>query len=1111
MMKCPACGSENPEANKFCGECAHTLANIINPSISTFPVNAPPKHIADQIIASKAIIEGENKVVTVLFADVVNYTSICEKLASETVKQIIEDCFKSLIEQVHLYEGTVDKLLGDGLMALFGAPLAHEDHAQRACHAALAMQQAIKLYEEKIHPEYGIDFKMRIGLNSGQVFVGSIGSDLKMDYTAIGDTVNLASRIQSAANPGGILVSGYTYALARDFFQFQTLGEIAIKGKEKPVSAYQLVEARKMESRFDAALTKGLSKFVGRDKEIELLGEAFTKARSGNSQVIGIMGEPGVGKSRLLREFRESLKSEDSSYLEGQCLHYGSAMPFGPLIDILKSYFGVEEVEAEIVVKGRMADKLRQLDEDMVDYLPFLFDALSLKVDDERYLRMENQYKRSKLFEAIALILAKESSDKPLVVVIEDLHWIDQASEEFLTYLMSNISNSRILLLLLYRPEYNTPWINQAGFTQIHLGQLIAPAVGELLVSLLSDGEPTSELRELVLSKTEGNPLFEEEFVHNLLDNGTIKKEGGYYSLGALASTIKLPDTVQGIIAARIDRLPDSIKSTLQVASVIGREFNYSVLQDVTRLPEELKSQLETLQKLEFIIERRVLLGIEWLFKHALIQEVAYSSLLQKKQKELHESIAKSIERLYPERLEEFSEMLAYHYQRCDLPDKAVYYLIKSAKKSLDKYNIQESQQYFKDAFNILSTKLGKTRQDELALTDLIIEWALNYYYRGDWIGLGELLTTHKSMVESIDDKARGAWFWGWLGHTLWQRGRINESFPYLQKALTLGEESGDQRATAYICAWLAFACLFRGLLKEGLVYTDRAKQLAQLIVGDDYPYFKSLAAEGHILAMLGESKKGIECGMELIRFGEQRGNLRSQAIGHFTCGFGYLMEDIKISIDYLRRGIQLSVDPEYTMMLMSHLILAYTVDNRVQDVESEIRQILAFNETHGIELFARPAAAIFGLLLITRGEMGKGLQMLSHATDLCQKDGFQGYYPILEFIQGQVYAQIYSRAVPLTAPVLIKNIGFIISNVPFARKKAILHYTKAATIFKDMEAKTYFGLTLLSLGDLYKHAGNKALAKENLLKATELFKECQAEGYLKEGESLLEALEKGK
>ena len=683
-VTCPNCGSSHPPDSNFCNNCGHGLRKPERalPIDFTQPQSYTPKFLVDKILNSRSSIEGERKLVTVLFADVANYTSMAEKLDPEEVHQIMDGCFKILMDQIHRYEGTINQFTGDGVMSLFGAPVAHEDHAQRACHAALAIQKAVGRYGERIRKECAVDFKMRIGLNSGPVIVGSIGDDLRMDYTAVGDTTNLASRMESMARPGTILASEHTHKLSRDFFEFESLGEVEVKGKQVPVEAYELTKTSEVETRIEASVARGLTRFVGRNKELEALREAFDKAKSGSGQVVGIVGEAGAGKSRLILELRNKLPKGKYIYLEGRCLHYGGSMAYLPILDVLRSYFEIKEGDREFLIKKKMEGKVLRLDEKLEGILPSFYELLSLRVEEEAYRKLEPKQKRERTFEAIRDLLVRESQNRPIILVVEDLHWIDKTSEDFLSYLIGWLAHAHVLLILPYRPEYTHPWGSKSYYTKIGLDQLPTTTSAELVQSILDREEVVPELRELILNRASGNPLFMEEFTHSLLENGTIQRKDNQYVLTRKASEIEVPDTIQGIIAARMDRLGDSLKRIMQVASVIGRDFAFRILQTMTGMREELKSDLLNLQGLEFIYEKRLFPELEYIFKHALTQEVAYNSLLLKRRNEIHEKVGQAIEELYPERLEEFYEILAYHATAAGQKERALGFLIRASERA---------------------------------------------------------------------------------------------------------------------------------------------------------------------------------------------------------------------------------------------------------------------------------------------------------------------------------------------------------------------------------------------------------------------------------------------
>jgi class 3 adenylate cyclase len=542
---CPQCKSSNPFEFNFCGKCGSDLGKPQKAVSADYsePQSYTPKHLADKILTTRSSIEGERKLVTVLFADVANFTSISEKLDPEEVHRLMDGCFKILMEEIHRFEGTINQFTGDGVMALFGAPVAHEDHGQRACRAALSIQSAMEKYGGQLKREIGIGFKMRIGLNSGPVVVGSIGDDLRMDYTAVGDTTNLASRMESTAEPGRIVLSSHTHKLVRDFFEFNDLGYIEVKGKQEFQEIFELLGTGDVDTRIAASMARGLTQFVGREDSLRALMEA----------------------------------------------------------------------------------KILQLDEKLHSVLPPLYDLLSLDPEDADYRNLEPRQKRERTFEAIRDLLIFEGQKRPLIIVVEDLHWIDRTSEEFLDYLIGWLTNAKILLVLLYRPDYTHPWGSKSYYNRIGLEQLPSKSSAELIRLILQGSEALPELQGFILERTTGNPLFIEEFTRTLLENNSIRCEKGACRLLKNISEIMVPDTIEGIIAARMDRLEDDIKRTMQMASVIGRDFPYRILEKIIEAGQELKSYLLNLQGLEFIYEKSLFPELEYVFKHALTREVAYN------------------------------------------------------------------------------------------------------------------------------------------------------------------------------------------------------------------------------------------------------------------------------------------------------------------------------------------------------------------------------------------------------------------------------------------------------------------------------------------------------
>jgi len=704
-FRCQSCGKENPPTNKFCFECGSKLGDTVNETDALRldePLSYIPENLARKILGGKAGLEGERKQVTALFADLHGFTELSEKLDPEDVRSIMNRCFEIIIEEVHRFEGTINQFLGDGVLALFGAPIALEDHPHRALNAALAIQKAIKVYGDKLKEERSIDFRMRIGLNTGLVVVGTIGNDLRMDYTAIGDTVNLASRLQSLADPGKILISESTHRLVGGYFHTRSLGEVQVKGKSEPVRAYEVMGARSARTRIDIGIERGLTPFTGREKEFSLLEQCLDKVKSGHGQVISVVGEAGVGKSRLLLEFRKSVANENISWLEGRCLSFGKSISYLPIIEILKKAFHIEETDNEDDIIRKIEECTSVLGNELEPAIPYFRYLFSVDRGQSPFTAMDAQLRRAEIFEAVRRVILATGKICPLVLVVEDLHWIDKTSEDFFVFLTDRLGALPVLLILTYRPDYFQPFRETDYHTKILLNNLSGDESAKMAEALLETHSLQNDIIELINEKGEGNPFFMEELTKSLLETGIIVKTNGGYKINRLVSPLEIPSTVQDVIMARIDRLDENRKRILQIGSVIGREFSSELLKTVSG-DKDLKDHLLTLRNSELIYETGFPPNSEYAFQHALTHDVAYSSLLVQKRKELHERVGTAIEELYLDRIEELYGILAHHFSRTDNREKAFHYLNMAGRKAKEVYANNEAINFYVQALKRLS------------------------------------------------------------------------------------------------------------------------------------------------------------------------------------------------------------------------------------------------------------------------------------------------------------------------------------------------------------------------------------------------------------------------
>jgi len=896
-IHCPKCGTATPASGKFCMSCGHNLQRKTASETIDYsePQTYTPKFLADKILTSRSSIEGERKLVTVFFADVANFTSLSEKLDPEDAHNIMDGAFQILMDNIHRFEGTINQFTGDGVMALFGAPLAHEDHALRACHAALAIQNDLKAYGAKLKNTYGLDFLMRIGINSGPVVVGSIGDDLRMDYTAIGNTTNLASRMETLANPGCILVSTSTHRLARDFFRFESIGSVRIKGLTTPQEAYQLIKTGEVGTRIAASVAKGLSPFVGRKNSMSTLMGVYENTRAGRGQVVGMVGEAGVGKSRLLLEFTKLLADEEFTYLEGRCLHYGGSMSYLPIRDILKSYFSIRDDDNESEIRKKLKSKLNVLDESLNTGLAPLEDLLSVKVESGEFAALDPQQKRERTFEAIRNLFVRVSRDKPLIIAVEDLHWIDATSEEFLDYLIGWLGNCKIMLLLMYRQEYSHHWGNKSEYSQISLSQLSTPSSIQLIQAILTGDEIAPEIKELILARASGNPLFIEEFTQTLLENGTIKCQGHCYFLEGNASSIDVPDTIQGLIAARIDRLEDNIKRTMQVASVIGRDFAYRILKSITGLHEELKSYLLNLQGLEFIYEKRLFPELEYIFKHALIQEVTYYSLLTARRKELHRQVGEAMEEQFGDRLNEYSNIVGEHFLRGEDWERAYVYLNQAGDSAIRLYANTEAREHFTNCLKALDN-LEDTAINLRRRIDTIIRLTVSSWLTDPADVLLERLNKAERLIASISDSSerspedalRLARVQFWIGRAYYQRGDMREALGYYKQVLPIAQQAADEELLVIPTGAIGQALIVQGHLAKGTAMLGQAIPVFEKMAR--WPqWIQAKSFYGAGIAGVGGWKQGLSEAQDALAKSNEFKSFTGIGVSQNCIGYAYL------------------------------------------------------------------------------------------------------------------------------------------------------------------------------------------------------------------------------
>jgi len=844
--RCSKCGFENLPAAKFCGECAAPL----NASASRPPSQASAEAVRITAGAdSQTIVDGERKTVTALFADIKGSMELMEDLDPEEARAIIDPALHLMIEAVRRYDGYIVQSTGDGIFALFGAPLAHEDHPQRALYAALRMQEEIKRFAERLRAEKGLNLQVRVGANSGEVVVRSIETGQHAEYTPIGHSTSLASRLQALASPGSIAISEGLRKLVEGYFTLKALGPARIKGTSEPVNVYEVTGIGPLRTRLQRSAGRGLTKFVGREREMEALKHAAEQAKAGHGQIVAAMAEPGVGKSRLFFEFKATSQS-GWMVLETFSVSPGKASAYLPVIDLLRNYFDITTTDDERKRREKVAGKITILDRSLEDTSPYLFGLLGIVEGDDPLAQMDGQIKKRRTLEAIKRIILRESLNQPLMVMFEDLHWIDEQTQEMLNLLADSIGTAKILLLVNYRPEYSHPWGNKTYYTQLRLDPLGKESADEMLSALLgtspapatqspgaSRERPAGDLqvagrvraqdsieglKRLIIERTEGNPFFMEETVQVLLDEGALVRDGAAVRLTKPLGELKIPPTVQAVLAARIDRLPLDEKELLQTLSVIGREFPLGLVRRVWQHPHprgtalaeqqpsaappalsrnqagegqsELEGMLANLQMAEFVYEQPVTGDVEYVFKHALTQEVAYNSVLVERRKLLHERAGQALESMFAEQLDDHLGDLAHHYSRSDNVAKAVEYLGRAGQQAMQR-------SVYPDAISHLTTATDLLRRlpnsPERIQRELLLRMAVGpalIAVRGYAAPEVELAYTRmRELCEQLGDPPEfsSALYGLWFMHLF--RGELRSAYELAQQLLLRAQRMSDQ------------------------------------------------------------------------------------------------------------------------------------------------------------------------------------------------------------------------------------------------------------------------------------------------------------------------------
>ncbi len=1094
-LPCQGCGFSNEPGERFCGGCGQPLIPAHpdgSPSVS--PESYTPKYLAERIIFSKAALEGERKQVTVLFADLKNSLELLSDRDPEEARKLLDPVVERMMAAVHRYEGTVNQVMGDGVMALFGAPLAHEDHAVRACYAALAMQEVIKNYADQVRRKHGVEIQIRVGLNSGEVVVRAIRSDLHMDYSAIGQTTHLAARMEQLAPAGSILLTADTLRLAEGVIQVKPLGRTSVKGLARPLEIFELVGAGQPRARLQVFAARGLTRFVGRQPELELLGRALGLAAGGAGQVVAVIGEPGVGKTRLFSEFLSSPSARGWLLLEGEAVSYGTATPYYPLRDLLRAYFDLEPRSDEAWIREEVTARLRRLDPALESTLPAVLALLDVPVSDRAWLALDPPQRRQRTLDALKRLLLCESQVQPVLLVCENLHWIDTETQAFLDGFVASLRTARILLLVNYRPEYQHQWGGgKPHYTQMRIDPLPPARAEGLLRSLLGDDATLEPLTRALIERTEGNPFFLEESVRTLVESQIVLGEPGAYRLVQALPTLPVPATVQAVLAARMDRLPAEEKTLLQTAAVIGRDVTLVLLQAITELSEGiLRGALAHLQTSEFLYEVSLFPEIAYTFKHALTHDVAYGSLLHDRRRVLHARIVETVEQTTPDYLGAQVEQLAYHAIRGEVWEKALQYCHQAGTKAATRSAHRQAVGYFDEALGALE-HLPERRDTREQAIDLRFALRAALLPSGNFGRMLACLREAESLASALDDQRRLGQISRLLSLHFWFMGAHDQAIATGHRALALATASGETIQDALANLNLGFAYHAKGNYCQAINCFGRTA--SSIDWGQRHERFgqvnlpavtaRAWSAWGH--AELGTFASGIPLAQEGLQIAEAVAHPSSLMValwgsGRLSLGQG----DVPRALRLLERALAICYEadlPLWFPMVAPALGAAYALHGRTADAVALLTRALEHTTVMETVVFRTICGLSLGEAQMLAGCLEEAQASVGHVLALTSEHGERGNHACALRLVGDIAAHQH----------------------PPERERAEAHYREALTQAKELGMRPLEAHCHLSLGQLGSAVGNQAMAAEQLVSAATMYREMDMSFWRERAEAALE------
>jgi class 3 adenylate cyclase/tetratricopeptide (TPR) repeat protein len=1075
---------------KFCHACAHPVAAGAGAPSRT-PDSYTPKHLAEKILTSKSALEGERKQVTVLFADMKGSMELLADRDPEEARKILDPVLERMMEAVHRYEGTVNQVMGDGIMALFGAPLAHEDHAVRACYAALRMQEAVRRYSDELRRGQGVEVQIRVGVNSGDVVVRSIGSDLRMDYTAVGQTTHLAARMEQLAAPGSIRLAAAASLLAEGFVQVVPLGPVPIKGLGEPIQVYELVGASAARTRLEATARRGLTRFVGRNKELEQLRDALDRTSGGHGQVVAVVGEPGVGKSRLVWELIHSHHVHDCLILRSASVSYGKATAYLPVIELLRGYFGIESRDDPRKIREKVTGKVLTLAPTLGPTVLALLALLDVPVEDASWQALEPLQRRQQTLDAVKRLLLRESEVQPLVVVFEDVHWLDGETQTLLDSLVESLPTKRLLLLILYRPEYQHAWGSKTYYRQLRIDPLPPESVDELLNALLGPDSALGPLKQLLVERTEANPLFLEESLRALVETAALVGERGAYRLTRSVENLEIPVTVQAILAARIDRLAPDDKRLLQTASVIGRDVPVALLQAIAETNEiALEAGLDRLHAAEFLYKVQLFPDAEYTFKHALTQEVAYATLLADRRRALHARLVEAIERLRLGRPDEQVNRLAEHAERSELWDKAVTYARQAGLRAGARGDFRQAAVSFEAAL-AAAAHLPPSRDTQTLSVDLNLALRVAYLFLGEVDRGLDVAARAFTLAEALGNRELLMIATASLINARNTAGDTAGAAALSERILVLVGAPGPEVRRVGLRTFLAQTYFSLGNYRQVIALLERNREAfgsdAMASIGENDPFVHALVASDCILGMgfaqIGEFSLAATVAEEGARVGMASNAATNRLLALLGLSTPAVARgEYKTAIPWLEEGLAVLRELNFRFFLPSFAALlgyAYARIGRLAEGLALLRDATMQAETSNRYWRARN----FGLhseALLLAGQPSEAGAVAQRGLEYARARGERGYEASCLRALGEAEE----------------------GSDPADADAAGTHLQEAMVLATELGMRPLAAHCHLGLGKLYGRTGKREQARKHLTTATTMYREMGMAYWLQKAET---------